>query len=182
MAFQGPTNASTPLHLGHNVPQDWVTAVHLVVSAAQLAGDSQASPVAVRKRHIDAITYMNHALPRDLTDAEIRSIQDSLPAQVREYEPRTLRRAISIITFRLVAFTIFLVPVISNFLDQLRRLDDEYQIHQQIWRHGQRSMRKIGGGRFIVRLMALMSWLNDVFCGGVYDGVNRSLQPRAPLL
>jgi len=187
---------------------DWdiaMTGVRLWVSAktqAEQGGD----PVALRSMHIDAIRYMHMALPSELTPLEMQSLRASMSPQLvvqtqdtqasdARPEPNMLRQSVARTVCLLVAGLLFMLPVITTFLNRCFEFERQHHLTERLISGGLDFTSTLGergielrhllvrfrNGWVGIACIDIGAWLIDGVIGGLQDGMDAVAQNRDKL-
>ncbi|KAK5052019.1 hypothetical protein LTR84_002823 [Exophiala bonariae] len=179
----------------------WITAK----AQAEQSGDS----AALRSMHIDAMRYMNMALPQDLTPLEIECLRASMsPAlfqvgiqsQNQEVQPRRspsiLRKAVAQMVCWLFAVFLLIVPVFMNLLNRVVQFERQHQMTEKILSGSfdlgsclgepgsqlQRSFLRFKDSPLGESCVNAGVWVAEGLIGGVNDGMNAVAHGRAVVI
>ena len=145
-----------------------------------------------RTMQIDAVRYMNMALPHDLSPTEAATIRASIPQEIlsnqpsdyQHYRPTALRKVVARIVALLIALFVFVVPLSMSLASTVLGYERDHRIAERVFA----SARKTFEGLFRYRtcLQAIIahlltspmgrsvitfgSYLVDGVSGGVLDG------------
>jgi hypothetical protein len=176
-----------------------------LVARAQAANDINANPALLRSMHIDAIRYMNMALPPDLSVSELKFLNDSLPEQLRtqqapvqgarivqEPPPRNfLRRSVSQTVLLLFAIMTLLMPYLINLLNVCLNYERRHHLSERLLANGMVLADNLGelglearnatvrfaNGPTGAVLAGASFWVVDGLVGGLADGLLEVQKP-----
>ena len=145
-----------------------------------------------RTMQIDAVRYINMALPSDLSSAESALVRAAVPYQVlsgqstiqNDLKPTVLRSTVAQVVALLVAWLAFLLPLLTLLMNMLQQYERDHHITERLMLCAQAIVRGLGQYGFRLRstlvhflgstrgqkFMASSAYLVEGIAGGVLDG------------
>jgi hypothetical protein len=179
---------------------DWnvaSTGIKLWLNARTQVQFTSGDPTAQRAMHIDALRYMNMALPNDLSQTEIEIIRASLHPQIRsentlrldpDTKPNALRQGVAQAVCWIIAMIFILIPIVLSAINRALVYERQHKILDRAL-NGSADFTKamaergLDLGDALVRFkgtplgntcLSTISWVVEGFAGGINDGLVQS--------